>query len=670
MLRHARRRGALLALAAAGTLAAAVTTFAATAGEVAVEVFYREPDIVEAALSPSGRRLAIRTGVGADRLSLAVLDLDAGGQPTIAARFSDADVGDFDWVNDERLLLRLVDLTLGGGEQLFGPGLFSVKHDGSELRELVAPKRPFVGGRRIEREPLDWRHGLLAVPAGAGNEVVVGRYEFDRKGDLDKIIPLRLDVTTQRVQPLVERAPEHTHRWLFDSRGEPRLAIATHAGRTRFLRPDAAGGGWKQIADFPSLAWDYVPRFVDAAGDIYVTTSDGPAGYSVLRRLDLATGRPEAQPLVSTPGFDFRGHLVFSDAPGGTVLGVRTVTDAETTVWFDARMKKLQAAADARLPGRVNRLDCRRCESDDIVVLVTSWSDQEPGHLWVYRPGKDSWFDVGRVRGDVDPRRMGTLDLHRIKARDGLELPVWVTQPAGPAPTQPRPAVVLVHGGPWLRGVSWGWRDDAQFLASRGYVVIEPEFRGSDGYGRRHERAGWRQWGLAMQDDVADAVLWAARQGLVDPARVCIAGGSYGGYSALMGLVRHPELYRCAVAWVAVTDPRLMFEESWRNDMSAEARNHGLPRLIGDPVADAAALAAAAPVEHAARIKAPVLLAFGGEDRRVPIEHGRRMRSALRDAGQEPEWILYPGEGHGWLKPANRYDFARRMENFLARHLK
>lgn len=665
-IRHWAAMFALAVLAVAPTGPAA----AATPADVPVEAFYREPDIIEAALSPSGRRLAIRTGVGGGRVSLAVIDLDDGRKLSMAARFHDADVGDFDWVNDDRLVLRLVDLSVGGGEQLFGPGLFSVKHDGSELRELVAPKRPFVGGRRIDREPLDWRHGLLAVPAGGGNEVVIGRYEFDRKGDLEKVIPLRLDVTTQRVRPIVDRAPDHVHRWVFDARGEPRLAIATRDGRSRFYRPEPSGSGWKELASFPSLEWGYAPRFADAAGAVYVTTSDGPAGYSVLRRLDLATGKPEDTPLVSTPGFDFRGRLLTSDGPGGAVLGVRTTTDAETSVWFDARMKQAQAAADARLPGRVNRLDCRRCESDDMVVLVTSWSDQEPGHLWVYRPAKDSWYDVGRVRSEVDPRRMATLDLHRIKARDGLELPVWVTQPAGADPKQPRAAVVLVHGGPWVRGVSWGWHDDAQFLASRGYVVIEPEFRGSAGYGRRHERAGWRQWGLSMQDDVADAVQWAVKQGLVDGKRVCIAGGSYGGYSALMGLVRHPELYRCGVAWVAVTDPRLMFEESWRNDMSAEARNHGLPRLIGDPVADAAALAAAAPVEHAARIKAPVLLAFGGEDRRVPIEHGRRMRSALQDAGQEPEWILYPGEGHGWLKPENRYDFARRMEGFLARHLK
>jgi dipeptidyl aminopeptidase/acylaminoacyl peptidase len=643
---------------------------ASHAQTVPVEAFYRGPDIVQASLSPSGRRLAISTSAGGPRVALAVIDLDDDRKLSMAARFTDADVDRFYWVADDRLVLRIVDLTLGGGDQTFGPGLFSVKHDGSELRELIAPRRPFVGGRRIDREPLDWRHALLAVPAAAGNEVIVGRYMLDRNDDVEKVIPLRLDVTTLRTRPIVDKAPDDARQWLFDARGEALVAIATKEGRTKVHRREPGSERWQQLADDPWLEARFTPRFVDASGALYVTTHDGPAGYSVLKRFDFASGQPEPKALVSTPGFDFRGHLVESDAPGGNTLGVRTVTDAETTVWFDARMKKAQAAADARLPGRVNRLSCRRCESDEMVVLVQSWSDQEPGHVWVYRPASDNWYDVGRVRSAVDPRRMGTLDLHRIKARDGLDLPVWVTMPAGADPKKPHPAVVLVHGGPWLRGVTWGWDEDAQFLASRGYVVIEPEFRGSEGYGERHARAGWRQWGLTMQDDVADALQWAVSRGLVDGRRVCIAGASYGGYATLMGLIKHPELYRCGVAWVAVTDPRLLFANSWRNDISAEARRYGLPTLVGDPAADAAALAAVTPVELASRIKAPLMLAFGGEDRRVPIEHGQRMRAALRDAGQEPEWVLYPGEAHGWLKAETRYDFARRLETFLARHLK
>ena len=173
-----------------------------------------------------------------------------------------------------------------------------------------------------------------------------------------------------------------------------------------------------------------------------------------------------------------------------------------------------------------------------------------------------------------------------------------------------------------------------------------------------------------MQDDVADVMQWAVKQGHADPKRACIAGASYGGYATLMGLIRHPELYRCGVAWVAVTDPRLMFKWTFRSDQSDVVREVDYPRLIGDPVADAERINEVTPVLHAARIRAPLLLAMGGEDRRVPIEHGHRMRQALRDAGRPFDWVVYDDEGHGWNKLSTRLDFANRVEAFLARHLK
>jgi dipeptidyl aminopeptidase/acylaminoacyl peptidase len=325
---------------------------------------------------------------------------------------------------------------------------------------------------------------------------------------------------------------------------------------------------------------------------------------------------------------------------------------------------------DQKLPGRVNRLSCRRCSGEDRVVLVFSYSARDPGHWFVVQGGAPlRWQDVGRARKRVDPRQMANVEFHRIAARDGRELPVWLTVPSGRGPGVKGPAVVMVHGGPWLRGGHWAWDAMDQFLASRGYLVIKPEFRGSLGYGDAHYRAGWREWGRAMQDDVADALLWAVRQGRVDPARACIAGASYGGYSTLMGLIRHPELYRCGIAWLAVTDPRLMFEPLWRSDFSDDIRRYELPALIGDPTKDAQMLREVSPVAQAARLTAPLLLAFGEYDSRVPIDHAKALRSALRDAGREPEYVVYPGEGHGWLKPATRLDFGQRIERFLARHI-
>jgi dipeptidyl aminopeptidase/acylaminoacyl peptidase len=261
---------------------------------------------------------------------------------------------------------------------------------------------------------------------------------------------------------------------------------------------------------------------------------------------------------------------------------------------------------------------------------------------------------------------MAEVATTRIAARDGLGLPLWLTLPDV---RRPAPAVVLVHGGPWVRDGHWEWDAWAQFLASRGVVVLAPEFRGSAGYGQRHLQAGWRQWGRAMQDDLADTVDWAVKQGLVDPTRVCIVGASYGGYAALMGLVRQPDLFRCAVSWVPVVDLNTLLREGSPDDWDDEVRAFSLPQMVGDWQQDAAALAEVSPLAQVDRIRQPLLLAWGEKDRRADPGPTRRLARALQEAGRPVEAVEYAGEGHHWLKQATRLDFARRVDAFLARHL-
>jgi dipeptidyl aminopeptidase/acylaminoacyl peptidase len=265
---------------------------------------------------------------------------------------------------------------------------------------------------------------------------------------------------------------------------------------------------------------------------------------------------------------------------------------------------------------------------------------------------------------------MGMQSVVRYKARDGLEIPALLTLPPGEKASG-LPLVVLVHGGPYVRGTHWGWQGDTQFLASRGYAVLEPEFRGSTGYGDKHFRAGWKQWGLAMQDDIADGAKWAIAEGLVDPRRICIAGASYGGYATLMGLANNPELFKCGIDYVGVTDINLLFNGHWlfQDDVSPAAKKYSMPVLIGDPKADAAQFAATSPIEQAARITQPLLLAYGGADRRVPIIHGKKFLEAVRKTNKDVEWIEYESEGHGWSLPQTRIDFWTRVEKFLDRNI-
>jgi dipeptidyl aminopeptidase/acylaminoacyl peptidase len=661
-----------LALAAACLLP--VPAFPQAAAPIPVERFFQRPAVLDAKLSPSGQRIAVTTSRNAPRVSLAVVDL-ATRQSRIVASFNDADVWRFDWTSDDRLVFNVIDLESGSAEdRRYAPGLFSVKADGDEFRWLVRRRgRAVTDGRQRDDRALEWHHTLLHVPLQQPgvepDEVVIGELAFGRD-TLEAVRPLWLNTRSGRTRPLdVGDAPKGITHWLFDSKGDARVARRDAAGRVALHWRPPGQAAWQRLYERDAFELPYTPHSVADDGTFYVEVAEGPEGYEVLTTLDRETLAQKAPPLIRAPGFDVDATLLL-DRPGARALGARVDVDAEGTYWFDPALKDLQAEADRRLPGRVNRIQCRRCGQPDMVALVRSYADRDPGSILFYEAATKRLQLVATALDDVDVVRMATVDLHRVKARDGRDLPVWVTTPAGLKKGSAAPAVVLVHGGPWVRGWHWRWDAMSQFIASRGYVVIAPEFRGSRGYGSAHYRAGFKQWGRAMQDDVADALLWAQAKGIAGQ-QACIAGASYGGYATLMGLARHPELYRCGIAWVAVTDLALYLEGSWwiDDDISGDGRAHYLPVMVGDPKQDAEMLAAHSPLQQAARIRAPLLLAHGESDRRVPLAHAERLRSALTAAGRAPEWVTYPNEGHSWRLTSTQVDFARRIEAFLARHL-
>ncbi len=643
------------------------------------ERYFGPPAMEMALLSPKGDQLAFTAlAPGAQRLGLYVLPLDGESPPKALGLFSDADVTQVHWVNEERLVFSAVDRSAGSGwDQREGHGLYTVSLDGERMRTLIKrhPKHflQAAKGTHIRDRALDVNHFLLHVPAWRpdqpSEEVVVGQARWNAGDGLRSLTPMWLNVRTGQTRSLDHDSPGPVAAWAFDGRGEPRLALTQADGRSQWHWRAPGERAWRQIADDPLLHASFHPHSVDDDGTLYVLQSSGRAGEAELKRFDFPTGKPAARPVVSTPGFDFRGELL-REQPGQPALGVRVETDGQSTVWLHPALKRLQALADARLPGRINLLSCRRCTQEDAVVLVRSYSDRTAGEFWLYRAADQSWRPLARLQPGLEQAPTAGTDFQRIKARDGRDLPVWITRPDTAAPNQALPTVVLVHGGPWVRGGHWAWEPMRQFLASRGYQVLEPEFRGSTGYGSAHYRAGFRQWGQAMQDDVADALIWAQQRGLASD-KACIAGASYGGYATLMGLVRHPELYRCGVAWVAVSDLELYLKGSvWvSDDISSTGRRHTLPDMVGDPDKEPEAIKATSPVEQAHRIRAPLLLGYGAEDLRVPLAHGRRLREAMQKAGNEPEWVVYPEEAHSWRKTATRADFARRMEAFLARHL-
>ncbi len=646
--------------------------------------FFKQPGFFGATLSPQGKLIAFSASTGGGRLGLFVVDVQTQAnnkQRTIRPLISlpDADVIRVKWLNEDRLLFQVGELGEGSGTNYErGSGLYVIKSDGTEAKQLIERRGRFSAEARIGRRPLSPAHALLTIPQGAANadssanKIVVGKFQRNRDGSVF-VTPLMLDVLTMQQESLAVGAPDNVVEWLFDSNGRPRVASAIVGAEQVVYWRDSPTSTWREISRSDALRPQFSPYSLND-NQLMVLAGRGSDGVATLTRFDVKTNTLDASPTINTPGFDFAGNYLI-DPSSGKVVGLRVVTDAEQTVWFEPSMKQLQEQADKRFPGLINRLSCVRCAEGSRVVLNFAYSDREPGQYWLLDSQATStpaptWQPLAVTRPEINPAIMATVDLVRIKARDGLDLPIWVTAPKGRKAGDGGPAIVMVHGGPAVRGEYWAWSGMNQYLASMGYVVISPEFRGGDGFGAKHREAGWKQWGQAMQDDVADATLWARDKGWGD--RFCIAGASYGGYSALMGLVRHGDLYRCGLSWIGVTDPFLLLQGEYAgsDDISEQGRKLFFPRILGDAQKDSAMLKANSPVEQASRIKRPVLLAYGQVDKRVPLEHGNRIRAALQAAGNDPQWVVYAEEGHGFSKPANQLDFAARIETFFAAHLK
>jgi dipeptidyl aminopeptidase/acylaminoacyl peptidase len=640
---------------ASAVVVIAVSPATARAAEALLPVrdFFSADAMSQPVLSPSGNHLAVRIGGANGRYQLAVISLMPPRQVKVIAGFADADVANVSWVNDERLIFAINDLQLSYTEGRRGD-LFAIDRTGEQQK-------------RLNRDPLNGG-SLMRVLRDGSSDVIMRRQHWDaRYRELLSVSPVRMNTITGRISSIDTGLAQPADAWAIDDTGQARAAESRKDGQYTEHWNAKPGAPWEVLATgtvFTRETSGFSLKSFGPNGQMYVLANTGKDGATTaLYRFDPVTRKREPEPLVAVQGFDFEGFPIF-DGKTKELIGVRYTSDATATVWFDDGMKALQADVDKRRPGMVNLINLAECGCSRW-ALVTSHSDRQAAQFLLYDLETKQLEPVGAARPALDARRMATRDFERIKTRDGLSMPIHVTKPAG---TGPWPTVVLVHGGPYLRGGQWGWDANSQFLASRGYLVVEPEFRGSTGYGNAWFRAGLKQWGLAMQDDVADATRWAVAQGLADPKRVCIAGASYGGYATLMGLVRDPDLYRCGLAWVGVTDINLMYDLAW-SDFSEVYKQYGMPVLIGDQIKDAAQLDATSPLKQAARITQPLLLAYGGADRRVPVQHGVRFRDAVRKTNAQVEWQEYPDEGHGWYKPENRYDFWSRVETFLAKQL-
>jgi dipeptidyl aminopeptidase/acylaminoacyl peptidase len=318
---------------------------------------------------------------------------------------------------------------------------------------------------------------------------------------------------------------------------------------------------------------------------------------------------------------------------------------------------------EAALPGYQVEFTAETKAEDKFIVAA--YSDRTQGRRYLFDRASGKLTFLAEVTPWLKEADLAEMKPVSYPARDGLTIDGYLTLPRGVAPEK-LPVVVNPHGGPWARD-AWGFNSEAQFLANRGYAVFQPNFRGSTGYGRKFWEAGFKQWGLSMQDDVTDGVQWLIRQGIADPGRIAIYGGSYGGYCTLAGVTFTPDLYAAAVDYVGVSNLFTFMQTIppyWKPFLEM------MHQMVGDPVADKDLLTAVSPAFHVERIRTPLFIAQGANDPRVNKAESDQVVDALRKRGVAVEYMVKDNEGHGFQNEENRLEFYGAMEKFLAQHLK
>jgi len=671
--RPPRRRRLLQALAGPAVLPGAPWAAPAPAPDrpepLPVAAFAAPPQVQALTLSPDGRQLAGLMNTGGHTL-LFSRDLAAGAAPRALLR-SDNQAFRFHWLHWAKPRHLVVSLAYPERRGFIGATatrLVVVDPASGALRPLVehlSVKGRAAGVLRqdgvVDWMPDDPRHILLQLPDTSAGRPAVWRVDLD---------------SSERT--LVAPPERLLSAWMSDAQHRVRLGLGLHDDQVlvQLREPD---GRWRTL-------WRYAPGDIAAVRPLGFDRDPerlwvlaDHQGRQALFTVDLGSPALARTLVLASDEADIDGVLQ-RDPATGAVLGLLTddgdAPDGDDptrtrAAWFDPALRRLARAVDQALPAHRNRL--LQFSHDGARCLVYSSGNGVPGSYWLAERDPQAPEAPAQLRllaptrPQLPPERLAGKAAARIRARDGTPLTVFLTRPPGPGPQPgraPGPLVLLPHGGP-------GAADDddfdllAELLASRGWSVLQVNFRGSAGRGHAFRAAGHQRWGLAMQDDLEDALAWALRSGAFDAARVAIAGASYGGYAALMGAVKTPQAFRCVVAVNAVSDLVALWLHAADHPGGVAAMRLQLGELWGDR----ARLTATSPARQAARITAPVLLVHGSADRVVPVDQGRAMAAALRAADRPHQWLEIPGGHHALDRAADRLAWFSAMVDFLASHL-
>ena len=598
---------------------------------IPIDDFFRNPEEAGHDLSPDGENIAFLKPWNG-RMNVHV-QATSGGDARRITNATDRDIAGFFWANPGRLAY----IRDKGGDENFH--VYAVDLDGSNDIDLS----PFEETRAsvIDELKQDPEHMLLS-------------HNHRDKRVFDAY---RVNVNSGQSEMILEN-PGNIVGYRADHNGKLRVAIANDGVNTSVLFRETESEEFKTVIT-TNFRETLNPLFFTYDNkNLYALSNLGRDKEAVVvfdpRKAE------ELELIYEHPQVDL-GAVLRSDRRK-VITGISFTAAKRAYHFLDAERQGIQSFLEERLPGKAVSLISHNLAEDKFLVRASS--DKTRGSYHFYDHQQKSLRKIADIAPWMNESDMASMRPISYQSRDGLIIHGYLTLPKGITPKN-LPTVILPHGGPWARD-HWGFRPDVQFLANRGYAVLQMNFRGSTGYGRKFWEMSFKKWGKEMQHDVTDGVRWLIEQAIADPNRIAIYGGSYGGYTVLAGLAFTPELYRCGVDYVGVSNLFTILETIppyW------EPMREMMYEMMGHPEKEADLLKAVSPVFHADRIKAPLLIAQGANDPRVKKSESDQMVAAMKERGVDVPYLVKDNEGHGFRNEENRMEFFRAMEQFLGRHL-
>lgn len=606
--------------------------------QIPLEDFFRNSERTGYQLSPDGNYISYMAPYK-DRLNVFVRRVDETDEHAIRiTNETERSVAGYMWADNQRLLY-MKDTAGDENYQLYG-----VHRDGSDDRAYTA----FDGVRTSLIDDLEEQQGVVMIGMNKRNPEV-----FD---------PYRLNIETGELTLLAEN-PGNIQGWMTDHDGRLRVATAIVDGvNTQILYRDTEDVPFKPVLTTNFRDVVSFMEFTPDNKEVYAATNLH-RDKTILVRMNPATCE-ELEVLYENERYDI-ASISYSRKRKKLLSVYCTGHKEPVRHYFDAEEEQLRQRIKAHFPNqRYGIADTDKAEEN---YLIYVGGDRTRGSYWHYNALTDEAKKIADLAPWIKSDEMNAMHPVCYTTRDGLQIEAYLTLPDGLTPDTAKqlPVVVNPHGGPWARDC-WGYSSEVQFLSNRGYAVFQMNFRGSIGYGRHFLEASYKQWGLKMQNDITDGVKWLIEQGIANPNRIAIYGGSYGGYATLAGLTFTPDLYACGIDYVGVSNLFTFMKTIppyWRPMLEM------MYEQVGHPEHDADQLAATSPALHADKIKVPLFVAQGANDPRVNKSESDQMVEALRQRGVVVEYMVKDNEGHGFHNQENRFDFYRAMERFLKAHL-